>query len=187
MNTLVLDFAIGVWWIYVRLSLRYVPRTLVAQRAGFSRYSFAVVLSIFIAMQIQCDCALCYAFSMGSLIILQCPSVSLVIFCILKSNLSDMNIAFLNLAKKKIKLSLVTIMKKGYSHTPWWRYMIIKLFRWQFGSIYWKMYILAHWSSDFNYRNLSLKKNNHTRAKIYWMCKDADCSIVHNSEEVETT
>lgn len=54
---------------------------------------------------------------MDSFIILQCPSLSLVIFFILKSTLSNIYIAFLKLAKKKNQIVIGdNYQEKALSH-----------------------------------------------------------------------
>lgn len=174
-NILLLVFAFGVGWTDALISLRSAARTGAVTSCGrhmFSphRYNFAVVLYIFVAMSIQHDCAHCYVFSVDWSFYHSVMSLSAsgnflhsevyIIYLI--------NIVLLSLEKKN-KFSLVTIIRKRYANTLQWRYMIIKIFRHQFRRIYWKMYIHAHWPSDFNYRNLSLKKNNYTRAQKSWM------------------
>ena len=37
------------------------------------------------------------------------------------------------------------------------------------------------------YPSKKKKKITHVQKKTSWMCKEADCSIVHNGEKIETT
>lgn len=110
----------------------------------------------FVAVSIQHDSILCcvnWSFNHSRIFL------SLVNFFILKSTLSYIKYNISQPGqKKKIYLSLVTVIREMHSHTLWRRYRITYHLRCQFCSIYWKMYIHAHWPCDLNYRNLSLKK-----------------------------